>query len=344
MHRLLTLLLVLPLTLFGCDSTGGECDGDADCLPPLEVAIGNQGNFAAGDGSVTVYGGGTAAEPITDLGSIVQSVAFAGPSRWLFVTANTGGRVEVYDQSGTERVGVLPVENPRYVAWGGEDRLFVTSQLYDRPSEVIVADARTLAVLDTVEVGGLAEGVAVSDGRVYVATGAFGATQEVVVLDATTGEVVDRIDTGCVGPRYVLAVGAEVWVTCTGSDDADGEVLRLSAETGAVTARIRVEGQIRTAGPGQDAADDPVTDRLYVVRDQNAIVVIGVEAAEVVDEIAVGGDPIGAVGVDRFRDRLYLGRVPGFDVRGYVTVHTLDGAEVDRFEAGVAPTAIAFAE
>ena len=58
--------------------------------------------------------------------------------------------------------------------------------------------------------------------------------------------------------------------------------------------------------------------------------------------LPAGGDPIGAVGVDAASGLLYLGRVPGFDRAGTVTVHRADGAETARFTAGVAPTDFAF--
>lgn len=354
MKRLL-FLLACTLAFAACDSgDSGECDDTADCFPPQAgVLVGNQGNFTDGDGSVTAYDPETeqATEVIADLGSIVQSVA--SHSGRVYVTANTGGRVEVYEarDSGYERVGRIEVENPRYVAFdGGRGRLWVTSQLYDRPSEVAVVDIQTLEVTETVEVGGLAEGIVVSGDRVYVATGAFSTPGEVVALNAETSEVVQRIDVGCAGPRS-LAVdpGLEVWVFCTGAaatetqDEIPGEVVVLDGATGDEVARVELDGRIDTAGPGQDVFDAQARG-LFAVQDQNAVLRFDVFSNTLDATISVEGAPIGAVAFDVFYDRLYLGRPDAdasFTARGSVTVHTPSGEQVGQFEAGVLPAALA---
>lgn len=355
MKRLFT-LLSLSFLFSACDSDGGfvECPSDdADCLPPpAAVFVGNQGNFSAGDGSVTVYDpeADEAAEPVADLGSIVQS-ASVHLGR-LYVTANTGGRVEVYDLSeGYERIGRIEVENPRYVAFDGQrGRVYISQQLYDRPSEVTVVDAQTLEVLETVEVGGFAEGIAVSGDRVFVATGAFGATQEVVVLDAGTNGVVQRIDVGCTAPRSLAAdADGEVWVFCAGAPasesapEVEGEVVVLDPADGRVVVRVGVAGRIDTAGPGQDAYT-ALSTMLLAVRDQDTLLRFNTVSNTLETAIPLDGAPIGAIAFDQVYDRIYVGRVPGFDVAGSVTIHERDGTQVGEFAAGAAPTSISIAQ
>src|SRR5690554_3948406 len=170
MKRLFLLLLPI-LLLVGCDSSDPAPEPVA-----ATVLVASQGNFSDGDGSVTAYDpeAGTAAEVLGDLGSIIQSIELAGDR--LFVLANSGGRVEVFDPSGSTRIGRIEVASPRYLTLVSAGKAYVTSLLYDRPSEVIVINPNTLARLDTIEVGGWAEGIAVAHGRAYVATGAFGAS------------------------------------------------------------------------------------------------------------------------------------------------------------------------
>ena len=349
-------LLVLPLFLAACDSATtppDECFGDTtDCLPaPAPVLVGNQGNFTAGDGSVTVYdpASGEASEPVTGLGSIVQSVSVALGQ--LYVAANTGGRVEVYEvvTGAYEHVGRVEVESPRYVVDGDGGRLYVTSQLYDRPSEVVVVDAASLEVIETVEVGGFAEGVVVAGDRVFVATGAFSATQEVVVIDAETNEVAQRIDVGCTAPRSLVTdPDGEVWVFCAGTPamgeapEVESEVVVLDAATGDVVARIEIDGRIDTAGPGQDAYA-ALSPTLLAVRDQDTLLRFNAVSNTLEATIPLDGAPIGAVAFDEVHGRIYVGRVPGFDVAGSVTIHEMDGTQVGQFGTGAVPTSISLA-
>ena len=337
-------LLSLPFVFAACDSsTDGPCADTGDCIaPPSAVIVGNQGNFEPGDGSVSVYDleREETTEPISNLMSIVQSVASLGGR--LYVAANTGGRVEVYSADTYQRVGSIEVENPRYIASDGE-RLYVTKQLYDRPSEVAVVDATTLEVVQTIEVGGFAEGIVVVGDRVFVATGAFGATQEVVVIDTATDEVEQRIDVGCTAPRSLLLdpfdPASEVWVFCGGSADAEGEVVVLDVETGEVADRIAIDGRIDTAGPGQDAFASE--GDVFAVRDQDTVLRFDAESNTLAGSISAPGGPIGAVAVSS-TGQIYLGRVPGFDVRGSVTIHEEDGTQIGEFVAGAAPTSITF--
>ena len=346
MKRLLSLLFALPLVLVACDS-GTELD-----LPSPGVLVGNQGNFSDGDGSVTAYDPETegSAEAVTDLGTIVQSIANDGMR--LYVASNTAGRVDVYafgtdDSLGEEPVARIPVENPRYLAFF-ENEAFVTSQLYyDRPSEVVVVDRTTFEILETVEVDGFAEDIVAINGRVFVATGAFGASQEVVVIDAASRAVVQRIDVGCAAPRQLEVDGdGEVWVFCAGlpatetADEIEGEIVILDAATGDVVERLEVDGRLDTAGPGQTAFASAET--VLAVLNEDTVLRYDAASNDLVATIPVSGDPIGAIAYDRVSERIYLGRVAGFAVAGSVTIHELDGTEISAFAAGVAPTSILF--
>ena len=342
------LLLILPLFLAACDSaTDVGCDNDADCpLTTSAVLVANQGNFSDGDGSVTAYDPETetASERIGGLASIIQSIELSGDR--LFVTANTGGRVEVRSARSGERLGLVEVESPRYVASAGPNKAYVTSLLYDRPSEVVAFDPATMEVTGTVEVGGFAEGIAVASGRAYVPTGAFGASTEVVALDIETDEVAERIDVGCVAPRFVLSDGdGEIWVFCAGSPEADGEIVILDAASGDEVARLAVGGRIETAGPGQDAFFAADAREMYVVRNGDAVLRFDTAANALLGELDLGGAPIGAVAYDARTERLYVGRADldyPYTAAGAVTIHDRAGAEVGRFAAGVLPSHITF--
>ncbi len=56
----------------------------------------------------------------------------------------------------------------------------------------------------------------------------------------------------------------------------------------------------------------------------------------------VSGAPIGAVAYDNLTKEFYLGRVPGFDQAGSVTIHDESGVQTSSFQAGIAPSHIIF--
>ncbi len=350
------LLALGALSLSACDSTE-SCDsesGGASCLPVADFAVVvNQGNFTEANGTLGRFdrSGTAGADSTASLGSLLQSAAYSPSDGRLYVTANTAGRLDVFtsdDALGLQRVAQIAVESPRYVAFVSATKAYVTTQLYDRPSVVTVVNPQTGAATGTVEVGGFAEGVAVAGGRAYVATGAFSASTEVVVLNTGTDAVVDRIDVGC-APRLVLtdaglvSASPDVFVVCSGAD-AD-EVVVLDAATGAVERRLAVGGTVSTAGPGQDADVALVGGAvvLFVARADGTVAYFSADGGAVTTITVGGTDPIGAVAYEPDRGELYVTRVPGFSVGGYVTVHSLGGTEVTRFSSGgIAPSQVVF--
>lgn len=320
------------------------------------IYVTNQGNFSDGNGSVSFYDPDSRESRVVldDLGSILQSLTVIDDR--VYVLANTGGRVEVLDAATQQRVAqITGVVGPRYLAEVTGNKAYVTSQRFGAPSLVTVIDLTTNTVSGTVEVGGTPEGVVAIGTRAYVAKGGFGADSTVAVLDVSTDAVVDTLQVGCDGPRS-LAVSPldDLVVFCTGrtvyNDDftevlerTNGEIVvwDLSADT--ARARLPLDVQLGTAGPGQNV-DYVVTreeaylassdaGRIYRYDDETNAVEVFLEAD--------GADQIGAVAYDGLSEQVFVAWVPSFTAAGYVTVHTLDGTEVGRFDVGIAPAHIA---
>ena len=347
-------LLALPLLLAACDSGGGDTPSVGG------VIVANQGNFSTGTGSISTFdpatGNGTPAA-VTGLGTILQSV-LVHEGR-LYASANTAGRIDVFDaetlarQPSISGTAAAPMPSPRYMA-AANGRLYVTNLYRDAATfsggTVTVVDLATSAAVASVVVGGNPEGIAVVGGRVVVANSGFGAGTTLSVIDPATNAVTQTVDVGCAGPRALVPEGNDLWVVCTGrvlydaafnaTGEVKGEVVVLDARTFAVRARMPAPTRLGAAGPGRDAALGARS--LYVAAGRTLRRYdLAANRADSTVALPAGGDPIGAVAVDAAAGRLYLGRVPGFDRAGLVTVHTDAGAETARFTAGIAPTDIA---
>lgn len=359
MSKLHSLLLLLLLTsgMVGCDAFGDD-DSD-DRRVSTSVFVGNQGNFSDGNGTVTTYNPDdqtSTARAIGDLNSIVQSVTVADGV--LYVTANTGDRLYRFDAQTLEAQPSISVFSPRYVAVDG-DRAFVTSLFGGRGffsgGRLSLVDLTGDGVVtDSLGAGENPEGVLLTEERVYVAAHGFGNGSTVFAYDRQ-GNIKAEIATECAGPRALHEdEQSEVWVICTGTVQYDddfsvigetpGEVLVLSGN--AIVSRFPLDDRTATAGPGQESFYSEESQTLVVVVGGNRIVRFDTETNQAAGEITLPTDanPIGAIALDGTRDRLYVARVPGFDVAGYVTVHAASGgAELSRFATGVAPTSIAIA-
>lgn len=338
-HRrlpLFALATALTLSLVGCDLLGSDSSDSAPVTSGVFVA--NQGQFGEGNGSVSVYDPSTdtvSSSAITDLGSIVQSIAFRNDR--LYLTANTGGRLDIFSPSSLDRVGQVIDElpSPRYVAFPGTGEAYVTN-LFD---DISVVDLSSNTVTDTIVTGGSPEGITVAGDRVYTALGAFGASTQVAVVNPGPDTLTTKIDIGCTA-RFVLSDEQdEVFALC--NNDQTGEAVVLDGTQEAT--RLSLPDSVRSAGPGQDAYYSPEAEELYVVVSKDRLVRINTAQNEVAGTIGpLAGAPIGAVGYDANRQELYVGRVPSFTEEGTVTIHEQDGEQIGSFPAGVLPTYITF--
>lgn len=357
----LPLLIVGLLVVAGCDIVDTR-EGE-DAAEGRRALVGNQGDFVAGNGSVSRYepARNASAVAIRDLESIVQSIEVYDGR--LFVAANTGERIDVFGVQTEERLGTIEgLVSPRYMAFVG-DRMFVTN-LYGGPGvyhggTVSVIDLDSYEVTEEIEVGDNPEGIAAVGNRLFVANQGFGSGSSVSVIDAGTMEVIETVDVECDGPRFVVPDDdGDVFVFCTGQvlyDDAyqevgstAGAIRVLDASSGAVTGRIDVEGRMMSAEFGQDAYYDATSRRIFALRNDASggfhVTVIDTRSNEVIDSIGPFEGQIGAVAYDPTEAVLYLGEIRGFTQSGRVGMYDLDGELVRRFTSGVAPTSIRFVD
>ncbi|GIV58631.1 MAG: hypothetical protein KatS3mg042_1544 [Rhodothermaceae bacterium] len=323
--------------------------------PAEKVLVGNQGNFSDANGSVTAYDpatGTVTVDAVPGLNTLVQSLTLHDGRG--YVMANTSDRVDVFDVATLQRTAqITGVPSPRYLAVVDAGKAYVTNLVFGGPGTVTVLDLATNTVAGTITVGDSPEGLAVHGGRAYVANSGFGFSTTVSVIDTATDAVVETRDVGCDGPRFV-AVDAEeeVWVFCTGktvyNDDftqiieqTNGAVVVYDGASGQEVARLPLDVQIGGGSLGQDVYYDPITEQAFALAG-TTVLVFDTDANAQSGTIALAGDtPAGGLAYDGAARRLYVGRVPGFVESGFVTIHDDTGAEVGRFDAGVAPAAVA---
>ena len=346
LRRLLPLLLAAFLTtsLAGCDLFGDE-DGPRERTQGVFVA--NQGNFSDNNGTISVYDpvqDEASPQALTNFNSIIQGITIFG--RRLYVSANTGGRIDVFDTDSLGQVAqVSGLDAPRYVELTQRGIAAVTVQSFADSSSIrfVNFDVATPSITDTVTVPGTPEGITLTSERIYAALGAFGDTTLVGAIERRT-QAFSTVDVGC-ATRFVLADnGEDIYAVC--SDKA--EVVRLEGSTGDILGRIALPDTASTLGPGQTASFSERADELYVVVGDRSVVRIDTESEMITAEIGPveGERGIGAVAYDATREELYLGRLApppaGFTTQGRVSIHNRSGAQTGSFAAGVAPTHIAF--
>lgn len=346
-------LLVFTILLAGCELAGEE--PEETLQPSSGVYIANQGNFSDANGTITFYDPAdqsVSRNIVPNLGTIIQSITLVDGRG--YIMSNSANRIDVFNLDTHERIAqITGVNSPRYMAVVDENTAYVTNLF---SGTVTVINTETNTVADTIAVGSNPEGIAVVDGRAYIANSGFGSGSTVSVIDTETDTVSKTVDVECDGPRFVLTDGEqEVWVFCTGktvyNDDfsevikrTNGAVRILDGASGSIIARFPINGQIGTAGPGQDAFYAEEASAMFVVVEKKRVLRFDTETNTGPVEIPLpAGGPIGAVAYNAARGHLYIGRSAGFVETGAIEIYNPgDTTIVHSFEAGIAPSYIAF--
>lgn len=357
--RRLILFAIFPALIFGllgCDLLGSNSESE---VVTSGVYVANAGGFGNGNSSVTIY------DPTTKQTQNVPSsgAGFSSYIQSLQVTADQfyllfgeTNRVGVFEMESTEQVGqISTVRNPRYMATI-ENTGYVTGQEYgpDASPKLYQADLSTHELLDSVEVGGTPEGVAVRNTRVYVALG--GQDGSVAIVDPSTMTVQQKLPVDCDAPRSLaLDQQDELLVFCAGStiynenfevvDRTDGAIRVVDVSTNEITTKIPLDTMLTSASQGQRVSYVSETDEAFAVLADQTVLRFDASTNQIADEFSASGDPIGAIAYDVGTQRVYLGRTAPsnrFSANGTVTIHNRNGAQTGSFEAGVAPTYIDF--
>lgn len=338
---LLIAALAVSLTLAGCDIFD-DPDSDPREIATATVLVSSQGNFSDANGIVTAYDpeDGTATTAI-DPRAVIQSIDLLQDR--LFMMA--GDRVDVYDVQTFEQVGQISDVNARYIVFVTTNLALVTTIF---PSSVVLVDLTTDEVVDTAELDGSPAGMAVAQNLVFVAQGGFGSSEAIATVrpNTQTNELTieEPIEAGCAVTFLFTLDDNEISGLCNTSE-GEGQYIVIDVNAGEVIAREDLGGRVAT-GAGQDgflARDIPA---VFAVLDEDRIVQLNPRTGEVEAEIGpLAGNPIGGVSYDEVDNLLYVARPdddPSFTVTGEVSIHELDGTEVGRFDAGIAPSHIVF--
>lgn len=223
MKLLLRLLLLTVPVVLSCER------GDGPSLFPAGEGffILNEGNYLAGNGSISFYSTGSQeihndlfnARNERALGDIPSFISVDG-SRG-FIIVNNSGTVEVVNMLTMESLATITgLDSPRQMVIHG--RKGYISSLYS--GEVTVIDLDNMDVSGTFDIGCSSESMAITGGKLFTAHWSGG--NKIVVTDIGTGEVITSVTVGLEPESMALDRDNKLWVLCTGGWNGE-EIPRL---------------------------------------------------------------------------------------------------------------------
>lgn len=345
------LLLAAMIWLAGCDLS--VSNDDTTTARTSDVVVANAGAFGGQNSSFTFIDPETeTASTGSTFSSYIQSHVLLD-NEFLVVFGGTG-TLDVFNLETKNRLGqVTGIPNPRYVISDGEVA-YVTSQSYsdDTDPAVYVVNLSELQVEAIIPLSANPEGIAGTSSSLFVATG--NVDGQIEVINRVDNTVVDTINPECDAPRrpYVTSQGL-LAVACSGAtiydddfnvvEETDGALRIIDPRDGTILNREDLSGQLTSASAQQRTFHSRLSNTLFAVLEGNTVVEYNTRNGDLGD-LQVDGPPIGAIAFDAVNQRLYLGRPDPdnpFGAAGTVTVHEPGGAQVQSYEAGIAPGHIA---
>lgn len=212
-------LLLLPALAIQFLSSCNPVNNEPDPLYPggSGFFILNEGNFMAGNGSISYYSHETR-EIYNDLFTAVNDRALGDVPTFLaqdgsrgFIIVNNSGTIEAVDIESMESLSTITgLNSPRQMVIQGK-KAYVSSLL---SGEITVIDVDDLAVDGTIDIGCSSEALVVSGKRLFASHWAGGSS--IKVIDLETEQVIKSVATGLEPESMALDSNGKLWVLCTG--------------------------------------------------------------------------------------------------------------------------------
>ena len=252
------LLLIIPV-LVSCDPAE-----ETRLFPPGGgYIILNEGNYLAGNGSLSFYS--TATKEIYNsifgemnqraLGDIPSFMAVDGDRG--FIVVNNSGTIEVVNMQTMESLATITgLNSPRQMVIHG--RKGYVSSLFS--NEITVIDLDDMVVTGSIDIACTSEAMVISGTRLFSAHWSGG--RSIIVTDLEREEVIETIVVGLEPESMVLDRDKKLWVLCTGG--WNGEEVPAIFRISTVTYEKEAEMPFRTVNDNPSSLTINMTgDTLY---------------------------------------------------------------------------------
>lgn len=339
------ILMVVCITALSCkksqtpldpNSVAGEIEGEG-------VFIINEGNYLAGNGSLSFYSYSSskiyndlfAIANGRPLGDVPNSMIISGNRGYIVV--NNSGTIEVVDRNTLVSVKTISgLNSPRNMLVVNSSRAYVSS-LYSNSLSII--DLSNNSVSGSINIGHTSEAMQLYGNKAFVSCWAGG--KNIMVINTATDKVTDSIIVAAEPESMVLDKNNRLWVLCNGG------WARLNYANLMVinTATYAIEKQFvfptKTLSP-TNLQINSTRDTLYFV--ENGIWRMGIQSSALPDKPfkQTPGRQINKLGVDFRNGRIFYTDAMDYQQKGYVLQLSTGGYPRDSCRADIIPGSLCF--
>lgn len=325
----------------------------AQDLTLTEVLVGNEGNFTAGNATITHYDfeTQTAVDGVffnangVGLGDVVQSITEIDDK--LYIVVNNSQKIVIADPESFNQIGQITFgagASPREIIAVGNDKAYVTD-LFGNYINVVDLASNSITS-DTIRVGNNPDKMFNHGDHVFVSNNGFGADSTIFKIDIATHAIVDTIVVHRGPAGMVEGAQNSIWVVSRGySGDYDsdynlipgtslpGGLTNFNTETGEVISTLEL------SSAGEDIGITKDFNEIFV--NSGGIQKIDASDMQIPNETLVEGN-FYSFNFDAVGNRIFTANAKSFSSAGEIEYFDTTGSLLGAFDTGIIPGDIFF--
>ena len=333
-------LSILALLMTSCSLFEKKDDSNINpgILSGNGVFLINEGNFLAGNGSLSYYS--MVSEKIYNdifsmvnlrpLGDVPNSMTITGDTA--FIVVNNSGKIEVIETETAKSIKTIKdLISPRNLVPVGLNKAYLTS-LY---SEFItIIDLKKCEITGSINIRRSSEAIVVSGRRAIISNWSSG--NEILIVDIDNDKLIDSVRVGSEPESMVRDREGTIWIMCSGSymGNTFPELIRFNPDNKEIMKRFIFPS--RSMYPSTLRINNTL-DTLYFI--ESSIWKMGIESNGLPELpfISASGRNFYKLGVSAEDGDLFATNAGDYQTAGYLLRFSRGGALIDSVRTDILP-------
>jgi hypothetical protein len=339
------IMIFTAVMVLSCKKTGSDIDLNSveSKIKGDGVFIINEGNYLAGNGSLSFYSYDSAkifnnifslanGRP---LGDVPNSMIIYGNKGYIVV--NNSGRIEVVDKNTMQSLKTIDsLNSPRNILIINSEKAYVSSLF---SNSLTIINLLTNTVSGFINIRRSSEAMVLSGDKAYISSWYSG--KDILVVNTKTDKIVDSIEVAPEPESMVLDKNNKLWVLCSGGYTGDdlAELMVVNTTTDEIEKQIYFQSKLNYPSCLQI---NKTRDTIYYI--ENGLWRMSIQSSELPDKLFKPSDGrlIYKLGVDPRDGRIFYTDAFDYQNNGWVLQLNHNGKPIDSCRGDIIPGSFCF--
>jgi hypothetical protein len=340
MKKLVGLLLLFTATV---SCTKPDVNPVGSFLAGSGVFILNEGNFRAGNGSLSFYSYDSL-KIYNDifsevngrpLGDVPNSMKIFADNAYIVV--NNSGKIEVINTNTLESIKTISgLIAPRNISFVNENKAYVTSMYSD---SVIIINLSDNSISGYINMRRSSESIEIVGTKAFISNWVGG--DEIMVVSTINDRVIDSIEVGVEPESMVVDRNFKLWVLCNGGWERNNFAELYQINTIGDFIERKLVFPTKQASPSCLQIGDNKETMYYI---ENGVHQVSIDASELsaTPLIPQTNHYFYKIGINPLNSDIFITDAVDYQKRGYVLLYGKDGSFISTLDADIIPGLMCF--